>query len=98
MRAAGDLLLRRACKSETLAELALGLAARGFRCSALRCELRRALSKLSSTSAAMAELSLGRLLFFEKKQPLEKERAAMHRVNEKALIMLKTGLKVTTEP
>ena len=52
--------------------------------------------KLSSTSAEIAELSLGRLLFFEKRQPLENERAAIHTTTEKALIMLKTGLNVTT--
>jgi hypothetical protein len=50
--------------------------------------------KLSSTSAAIAELSFV-LAFFENRQPLEQQSAAMQTEHKKALIMLKTGLNVT---
>lgn len=53
--------------------------------------------KLSSTSAAIAELSFARFAFFENRQPLEQQSAAMQKEHKKALIMLKTGLNVTRE-
>jgi hypothetical protein len=54
------------------------------------------LRKLSSTSAEIAELSLVRLVFLNKKQPLERRRVDRLAASKRALVMLKSGLIVVS--
>jgi hypothetical protein len=54
--------------------------------------------KLSSTSAAIAELSFGLFAFLEKKQPLAEARRIALRDTRRAFFMLKTSLTVVTTP